>query len=34
MEQRFNNNSLDLKTLLEFCKLEGEVVACRKVTSW
>ena len=30
MEQRFNNNSLDLETLREFCKREGEIVTYRK----
>ena len=30
MEQRFSNNSLDLKTLQEFCKREGEAVTYRK----
>ena len=30
MEQRFSNNSLDLKTLREFCKKEGKVVEYRK----
>ncbi len=30
MEQRFSNNSLDLETLREFCKREGEVVTYRK----
>ena len=30
MEQRFSNNSLDLETLREFCKREGETVIYRK----
>ena len=30
MEQRFSNNSLDLETLREFCKREGEAVIYRK----
>ena len=30
MEQRFSNNSLDLETLREFCKREGEAVFYRK----
>ena len=30
MEQKFNNNSLDLATLREFCKREGEAVTYRK----
>ena len=30
MEQKFSNNSLDLETLREFCKREGEAVAYRK----
>ncbi len=30
MEQKFSNNSLDLKTLREFCKQEGEAVTYRK----
>ena len=30
MEQKFSNNSLDLKTLREFCKREGEAVIYRK----
>ena len=30
MEQKFSNNSIDLKTLREFCEREGEVVAYRK----
>ncbi len=30
MEQRFSNNSLDLVTLREFCKREGEAVTYRK----
>ena len=30
MEQRFSNNSLDLETLREFCRREGEVVTYRK----
>ncbi len=30
MKQRFSNNSLDLETLQEFCKREGEIVAYRK----
>ena len=30
MEQKFSNNSLDLETLREFCKQEGEAVAYRK----
>ena len=30
MEQRFSNNSLDLETLREFCKREGEAVTYRK----
>ena len=30
MEQRFNDNSLDLETLREFCTREGEAVTYRK----
>ncbi len=30
MEQRFNNNSLDLEMLREFCEREGEAVTYRK----
>ena len=30
MEQRFNDNRLDLETLREFCEREGEVVVYRK----
>ena len=30
MEQRFSNNNLDLETLREFCKREGEAVTYRK----
>ena len=30
MEQRFSNNSLDLETLREFCRREGEAVTYRK----
>jgi CRP-like cAMP-binding protein len=30
MEQRFSNNSLDLETLQEFCKREGEAVIYHK----
>ena len=30
MEQKFSNNSLDLETLREFCKREGEAVTYRK----
>ncbi len=30
MEQRFSNNSLDLETLREFCRREGEAVIYRK----
>ena len=30
MEQKFSNNSLDLETLREFCKQEGEAVTYRK----
>ena len=30
MEQRFCNNSLDLETLREYCKREGEAVIYRK----
>jgi len=30
MEQKFSNNSLDLKTLREFCKREGEAVIYHK----
>ena len=29
MEQKFSNNSLDLETLREFCKREGEAVTYR-----
>ena len=31
MEQRFSNNSLDIETLREFCRREGEAVTYRKV---
>jgi CRP-like cAMP-binding protein len=30
MEQKFSNNSLDIETLREFCKREGEAVTYRK----
>ena len=30
MEQKFSNNSIDLKTLREFCEREGEAVSYRK----
>ena len=30
MEQKFNNNRLDLQILREFCEREGEVIAYRK----
>ena len=30
MEQKFSNNSIDLKTLREFCEREGEAVTYRK----
>ena len=30
MEQKFNNNRLDLQVLREFCKREGEAVTYRK----
>ena len=30
MEQKFSNNNLDLETLREFCKREGEAVTYRK----
>ena len=30
MEQKFSNNNLDLETLREFCKREGETVTYRK----
>ena len=30
MEQKFNNNRLDLQVLREFCELEGEEIAYRK----
>ena len=30
MEQRFNDNRLDLETLREFCEREGEAVFYRK----
>ena len=30
MEQKFNNNRLDLQVLLEFCEREGEEIAYRK----
>jgi hypothetical protein len=30
MEQKFSNNSLDLETLREYCKREGEAVIYRK----
>ena len=30
MEQKFSNNSIDLKTLREFCEREGEAVIYRK----
>ena len=30
MEQKFSNNSLDLETLREFCKREGEEITYRK----
>ena len=28
MEQKFNNNRLDLQVLREFCEREGEEIAC------
>ena len=31
MEQKFNNNRLDLQVLREFCEREGEEIAYRKV---
>ena len=30
MEQKFNNNRLDLRVLREFCEREGEEIAFRK----
>ena len=30
MEQKFNNNRLDLQILREFCEREGEKIAYRK----
>ena len=30
MEQKFNNNRLDLRVLREFCEREGEEIAYRK----
>lgn len=30
MEQKFNNNRLDLQVLREFCEREGEEIAYRK----
>ncbi len=30
MEQKFNNNRLDLQVLREFCEREGEKIAYRK----
>ena len=30
MEQKFNNNRLDLQILREFCEREGEEIAYRK----
>ena len=30
MEQKFNNNRLDLQILREFCEQEGEEIAYRK----
>lgn len=30
MEQKFSNNSIDIRTLKEFCEREGEVVTYRK----
>ena len=30
MEQKFNNNRLDLQMLREFCEREGEEIAYRK----
>ena len=30
MEQRFNDNRLDLETLREFCEREGDAVVYRK----
>ena len=30
MEQKFSNNSIDLKVLREFCEQEGEAVFYRK----
>ena len=30
MEQKFSNNSLDLETLREFCRREGELVTYHK----
>ena len=34
MEQKFNNNRLDLQVLREFCEREGEEIAYPRVTSW
>ena len=33
MEQRFNDNRLDLETLREFCEREGEAVVYRNKRS-
>ena len=34
MEQKFNNNRLDLQVLREFCEREGEEIAYRKGDQW
>lgn len=34
MEQKFNNNRLDLQILREFCEREGEESLTARVTSW
>ena len=34
MEQKFNNNPLNLQSLQEFCKREGKGIVYRKGTSW
>ncbi len=34
MEQKFNNNRLDLQILREFCEREGEEIAYRKAVTF
>ena len=34
MEQKFNDNRLDLRALREFCRKEGKVVEYRKAVTF